>query len=193
MRRIAEPEFIYLLSFAPENLKYDGSFHGVKVVVKGSSLNAQAPPGYYSPLHPHDPQERAKQDLSEALFAHDEVQEFPVTVKTGIAMSTPTNGRLSTLVHIDMKPLPFKKVADRSSDTLTLVYGLFDKDGKLLKTVKQNVEMHLKANNFDARMQAGLDVKNVFDIHPGHFTLRVAVRDSEGAMVSARNVAVIAP
>jgi hypothetical protein len=92
-----------------------------------------------------------------------------------------------------MRPLPFQKAGDRSTDTLTLLYGLFDKDGKLLKTIKQNVDMHLKASNFESRLQAGLDVKNVFDIHPGRYTLRVAARDSEGAMISARNIAVIAP
>jgi len=70
--------------------------------------------------------------------ARDEVQEFPVTLQTGIA-----NGRLSTLIQIDMRSFPFQKVADRSNDTLTLVYGLFDKDGKLLKTVKQTVEMQM--------------------------------------------------
>jgi VWFA-related protein len=188
LERIAAPEFAYLLGFSPTDLKYDGTFHSVKVTLRRKGLELQAMRGYFAPLHFVDAAERAKQEISEALFSRDEMQAFAVTLRIGIA-----GPRVSTLVHIDIKALPFQKMGGRSSDTLTLVYGLFDQNGKLLHTFKQSVDMKLKPETFDATMAAGLDVKNGFDVQPGKYSLRVVVRDSAGEVMSAQNGAVEIP
>jgi VWFA-related protein len=52
-RRISTtPEVYYLLGFQPQNLKLDGSFHGIKVAVESKAGFAiEARRGYYAPTH----------------------------------------------------------------------------------------------------------------------------------------------
>jgi VWFA-related protein len=183
----AAPEFIYLLGFSPQNLKYDGSFHNVKVVLKPKDLDMQARRGYYAPKHAINAAEQAKQEIREAIFSREEVQEFPVALQTQFFKPTADTARLSVLAHVDMTNLKFQKVEGRDINTLTIVSGLFDRNGNLLTSIQKTVEMRLREENFDARLAAGLNVKTSFDVQPGKYVLRVVVRDSEGEMMSARN------
>ena len=183
----AAPEFIYLLGFSPQNLKYDGSFHNVKVVLKPKDLDMQARRGYYAPKHAANEAEQAKQEIREAIFSRDEVQEFPVALQTQFFKPTADTARLSVLAHIDMKNLKFQKVEGRDTNTLTIVSGLFDRNGNLLTSIQKTVEMRLKEETFDAKLAQGLNVKTSFDVQPGKYVLRLVVRDSEGQMMSARN------
>jgi VWFA-related protein len=183
----AAPEFIYLLGFSPQNLKYDGSFHNVKVVLRPKDLDMQARRGYYAPKHAVNEAEQAKQEIREAMFSREEVQEFPVALQTQFFKPTANTARLSVLAHVDLKNLKFEKAAGRDNNTLTVVSGLFDRNGNLLTSIQKTVEMRLKEETFDARLAAGLNVKTSFDVQPGKYVLRLVVRDSEGQMMSARN------
>jgi hypothetical protein len=115
------------------------------------------------------------------------VQEFPVVLQTQFFKPTADTARLSVLAHIDMKNLKFQKVEGRDTNTLTIVSGLFDRNGNLLTSIQKTVEMRLKEETFDAKLAQGLNVKTSFDVQPGKYVLRLVVRDSEGQMMSARN------
>jgi len=147
----------------------------------------QARRGYYAPKHAINEAEQAKQEIREAIFSREEVQEFPLGLQTQFFKTTADTARLSVLAHIDMKTLKFQKVEGRDSNTLTVVSGLFDRNGNLLTSIQKTVEMRLKEETFDARLAAGLNVKTTFDVQPGKYVLRLVVRDSEGQMMSARN------
>jgi VWFA-related protein len=64
-RRVGTPpEYYYVLGFAPQNLKPDGSFHVLKIGLKNSEkLNLETRRGYYAPKHAADPVEEAKQQI----------------------------------------------------------------------------------------------------------------------------------
>jgi hypothetical protein len=192
-RTAAAPEYVYHLGFSPQNLKYDGNFHAVKVTLKAKDVNMQARRGYYAPRHAADEAEQAKLEIREAIFSREEVQEFPVTVQTQFFKPTTETARLSIVARIDMKMLRFQKVLGRNANTLTIVAGLFDRNGNLLKSIQKTVEMKLKEETFAARMAAGLNVKTTFDVQPGKYVLRLVARDSEGQMMSARNAIVDIP
>ena len=186
LERIAAPEVVYLLGFSPTDLKYDGSFHKLKVTLQRKGLDVQVMKGYYAPSHFIDPVERGKQDLHEELFSRDELQAFPLKLKTEVSRLS-GNVRLTATVHVDMSVLPFDTAQGRHSNKLTIVYGLFDGNGKLLHTMQQKAEMHWKPEHFKAQMEAGLDAKVSFDVQPGKYGLRVVVRDERGEMMSAQN------
>lgn len=183
----AVPEFIYLLGFSPQNLRYDGSFHGVKVVLKSKDLTMQARRGYFAPKHAASEEEQALQEIREAVFSREEVQEFGVGLQTQFFKPTDDTAKLSVLAHVDLKGLRFRNEQGANHDTLTVVSGLFDRNGNPLMATQKNVAMHLKAETFDARLAAGINVRISFDVKPGRYLLRLVVRDSEGQMMSARN------
>jgi VWFA-related protein len=82
-RTTAPPEFVYMLGFAPQNLKLDGSYHALKVslnVKDGSTMLARR--GYYAPKHEANEAELAQDEIREALFSREELQEIPLELQT---------------------------------------------------------------------------------------------------------------
>ena len=77
-RLAAPPEYIYMLGFAPENLKPDGSFHTLKVTLStGDKLNLQARHGYFAPKHGESEQAAAKEAIESEVFSREEIHELP--------------------------------------------------------------------------------------------------------------------
>ncbi len=154
-RTAAAPEYIYHLGFSPQNLKYDGSFHWVKVTLRPKGVNMQARRGYYSPKHAADEAQQAKEEIREAIFSREEAQEFPVTIQTQFFKPTAETARLSICRACRHEAAEVSEIAGRNNDTLTIVSGLFDRNGNLLNTIQKTVEMRLKEETFDLRMKSG--------------------------------------
>jgi VWFA-related protein len=194
-RRTSEaPEFMYVLGFAPQNLKFDGSYHALKVTAKDTrSVSLQARRGYYAPKHANDPAEDAKEEIRVALFSRDEMSDFPVDVHTQFFKATDKNARLSVLAHVDLKHIRFKKAEGRNQNTLSIVAAVFDRNGILIGAIQKDVEMRLRDETFDARLAAGVSMKTSFDVTPGSYIIRLVVRDFEGQMMAARNGVVEIP
>jgi VWFA-related protein len=189
-----QPEFVYVLGFSPADLKYDGSIHSLKVSLRDSAgRTLQARRAYYAPKRPSDPAEAAKEDIREQVFSRDEIQDIPVELRLQFFKSTPVNARVTVISRVDVKNLRFRKDQDRSKNTLTLVAGLFDRNGNFVSGMQRIVEMNLRDQTLQTLDTSGLTVRTNFDVTPGNYTIRVVVRDAEGQMMAARNGAVQVP
>lgn len=189
-----QPDTVYLLGFSPSDLKYDGTYHKLKVSLKNPELgNIQARRGYYAPKRPHDPNEAAKEDIREAVFSRDELLDIPVDVRLQFFKSSPTTARLSVISHIDVKNLHFRKDQDRSKDTLVVVAGLFDRNGNFVSGTQRTLDMALRDQTLNVLSTNGISVPANFEVTPGNYTIRVVVRDAEGQMMAARNGVVQIP
>ncbi len=194
-RRLTEtPEYMYLLGFSPQNLKLDGSFHSLKVTVRTTPpLTAVARKGYYAPRHLTDPAETAKEEIREALFSREELREIPVDLQSQFFKPSNETAKVTIVTHIDLKALKFKKVEDRNNDEVTIVAGLFDRNGNYVTGVQKLVQMKLKDETLAARQNLGITVRSTVDVKPGPYLIRVVIRDAGGEQMSAQNSAVDIP
>jgi VWFA-related protein len=196
LRRLATaPEYYYLLAFSPQNLRMDGSFHALKVTVtktiRDAAVNARR--GYYAPTHIEDAKETARRELEEALFSRDEMTDIPVDFATQFFRASEDSAKLSVLIKLDVRKLKFRKEEDRNKDELTLVCGVFDRNGVYVTGIQKRIEMRLKDETLEKRLDNGIIVRNTLDVKPGQYAIRVVVRDAEGQLMSARNGAVQIP
>jgi len=193
-RVAAAPEFFYVLGFSPQNLKFDGSFHALKVALKDpEGLTSQARRGYYAPKHMTDAQENAKEELREAIFSREEMHDLPIELHTQFFKPTDQSARVTVLTHVDLKRLHLRKAEGRNRNDLTIVSALFDRNGNYVTGNQKLVEMRLKDETFEARIASGVAMKTSFDVAPGSYVIRLVVRDSEGQMMAARNGVVEIP
>jgi VWFA-related protein len=189
-----QPEYIYVLGFAPQNMKLDGSYHKLKIVVRNDAgLQMQARRGYFERNHLEDPAEQAKEELKEAFFSRDEIRELPVELKTQFFKTGDLMARLSIMARIDAKHLRYKKAEGRNDDTLTVVGGVFDPDGKYVVGTQKVVDLKFRDQTLDALPEAGITVKTNLDVASGSYIVRLVVRDSEGKVMSALNGSVVIP
>lgn len=194
----ARPEYVYVLGFSPQELKYDGAYHalkvGLKVTVRNSAnLTTQARRGYWAPRHAVDSAEAAKEEIEETVFSREEVQAIPLELQTEFFESGDQKFELTVTAQLDVKGLRFIKAQDRNDDTVTVVAGLFDPNGNYVAGVEKVVQLHLRDQSLEAFQKAGINVKENFNVAPGRYLVRLVVRDSGGKTITARNGGVEIP
>jgi VWFA-related protein len=187
----AAPESYYLLGFSPQNLKLDGTFHALKVTLKvPGHLDLQARKGYYAPKHLTDAAETAKTEIEEALFSREELRELPVDLHTQFFKAANGTTNVTVMAHLDVKHFKFKKADGRNNNTITVVSSLFDRNGAMVVAITKTLELHLKDDTLEKKVDGGLTLRTPFNVKPGTYLVRLVVRDSEGQMISAENSAV---
>jgi VWFA-related protein len=188
------PEFVYLLGFSPQSLKFDGSFHTLKVSLKTPGGQAiQARRGYYAPRRAANLEDQAREEIQEALFSRDESNDIPVDLHTQFFKTSDVAAKLAVIARLDLRHLRFRKAEERNRNTLTVTAGLFDRNGNFISGLQKVVGMQLRDQTLQTVMNAGISVRTNFDVTPGTYVIRVVVRDSEGQTMSARNGAVEIP
>lgn len=190
----AVPEVYYVLGFSPQNLKLDGSYHALKISVKSPpGLNVKARRGYYAPRHLSDADENSKEEISQALFSREEMRDIPVEMHTQFFKSSETDARLVILTRLDVRKLHFRKADGRNDNEVVIVSGLFDRNGNYLQGSSKKLEMRLKDDTLQNKLNSGLTVRSDFKVTPGTYVIRLVVRDAEGQMMAAQNGAVEIP
>lgn len=185
-RRLAEePEFSYLLGFSPENLKTDGKYHKIKVTLKPPAEGAvQARKGYYAPNGNVDASEQAKAAIQDAVFSQEEVSELPVQLHTQFFKPDEENAKLSVLVHMDVRRFHFLKADGRNNDDVTVVSAVFDRNGNFISGTQKVLQLHLKDETLESRLNSGVTLKSSFDVKPGRYIVRLVVRDADGQLAA---------
>ena len=190
----ALPEFSYLLAFSPQNLKYDGKLHKLKVeLVNAKGLSVQARNGYLAPNQELRPAERAMQEIDDAVFARAEYQEFPVEVHTQFFKVSDKEIRLSVVSRIDAHALRFRKEGDRNRLNLKMVCVAFDRDGNLIDGTQRNVDLLLRDATLAHVLSTGLNLRGQLKVGAGTYALRVVVYEIDSARLTALNRTVEIP
>ena len=194
LRQVASaPEAYYYLAFAPNNLKFDGKFHSLKVTLRTKEkLTVEARRGYYDP-RPDTPLDTAKRDIEDAVFSQEEQHGLPVSLETQFYKTDPTDAKLSVLAHVDLAHIRFEKVDGRNQNDLTVVAALFDRNGNFIAGTQRIVAMRLLDQTLERLSRTGVTVRTNFDVKPGDYVVRLVVRDSKAAQLSAENEVVEIP
>jgi VWFA-related protein len=195
LREVASPpEAYYMLGFTPQNLKFDGRFHSLSVkLVTKQGYTVQSRRGFYAPKHGATPADTAAQDIEEAVFSQEEQHGLPVTLQTQFYKTTAMDATLAVLAHVDLAHVQFNKLDGRNQDDLTVVAALFDRNGNFVTGTQKMVEMKLRDATLDQLSQSGITVRTNFAVKPGDYVVRLVVRDSKAALVSAENGVVEIP
>lgn len=191
---VAVPEVYYILAFSPQNLKLDGSYHTLKVTLRGktgSSLKARR--GYYAPSHLQSADQQAKEEISDALFSRDDLRDIPLEIHTQFFKPTDDEAQLSVITRIDVRKLHFRKTEGRNGDELLVVAGLFDRNGNFLQSVSKKIDMRLKDDTLAGKLDNGIAIHTDFKTAPGRYIVRLVVRDAEGQMMAAHSDGVEIP
>jgi VWFA-related protein len=188
------PDVSYVLGFSPQNRKMNGQYHVLTVkLASKNKYSIQARRGYFAPRNAEDPHELARQEIQEAIFSQEEINEMPLDLQTQYFKSDPEDARLSVVSRLDLKNVHFRKADGRSFDDLTVATAIFDENGNFITGGEKTVQMRLRDPTYERLTHTGLTVKSSFAVKPGRYLVRQVVRDSEGSQMAARNGAVEIP
>jgi len=188
------PEASYVLTFSPQNLKYDGAFHKLKVTLANpSKLTLQARLGYYAPRKAEDAATRAKDEIEEAIFSRNEIRELPVDVNTRFFKTDSLNAKLSVVAHVDVSSVQFRKESDRNVDNVTLVAVLFDSDGNYVTGTQTEAGLRLLDRTLKQVGHSGVVLRGNINVKVGTYLMRVVIRESDSGRMSTMNSTVEIP
>ena len=176
----------------------DGSFHVLKVTLRSpnsqnlTSLAVNARRGYYAPTHLADAAETARREIEEALFSREEMRDIPVELHSQFFKLNDQQAKVALVIRVELQRLRYRRENDRNRNELTVVAGLFDRNGNYVIGSSKQIEMRLRDETLQ-KPGSGLTVRTSLDVKPGRYAIRVVVRDSEGQLMAAQNGAVEIP
>ncbi len=191
---VSAPETSYLIGFVPQSLKYDGHFHSLKVTLTSKEkYTIQARAGFYAPKKGETPADAVKQEIEEAVLSQEEQHGLPVELHTQYYKVDATDAKLAVLTHVDVGRMHFEKVEGRNKNDLTVVAAIFDRNGNFVTASEKILEMRLRDATLERLSRTGVTVRTSFDVKPGAYLVRLVVRDSQAAQLSAENGTVDIP
>lgn len=168
----------YVLVFQPDDLPMDGSFHRIRVRLKGGPDGARVVhrPGYYAPV-PYEQQSVEARQIAAAqlLLGGDTGGPIPVA-----ALAAPVGGRganayVPVLVEID-GPAILAGAKGAPSTVLDLYAYALDGKGEVRDFVSQQMGLDL-VKLAPMLRQRGVKFFGHLDLPPGQYTLRTLVRE----------------
>jgi hypothetical protein len=178
----AAPEYLYLLGFVPQDLKLDGSFHTLKVIVNSSQkASLQVRRGYWAPKHAEDELAVSKQEIESAVFSREEIHNLPVEMHTQVT-KTGEQAKLNVLASVDLKLIHLRKAGDRNRN---------DANGNFIAGQQKILQLRLLDDTVQAlERRPPVTIDTTFDVHPGAYLVRLVARDAEGQELTAENASV---
>ena len=114
-RTSSTPEVYYLLGFQPQNLKLDGSFHGLKVAIESKAGYAiEARRGYYAPTRLEDAAATARREIEDAVYSREEMSDLPVELHTQFFKGAGDAATVTVLAHVGLAGAKFRKAEGRN-------------------------------------------------------------------------------
>jgi VWFA-related protein len=197
----------YTLAYTPTDTKWDGQFRHIKILMDKSGYTLQYRQGYYADdpdarrQHATVAPATASQDQFIALTQHGlpdfsqiiyKAHLYPAKMQpppgAGIASNAGIAGNAKTLKPpltryvVDYaamtRGIPFMQTPDGlRHGALRFAVVAFDRDGKVVNAVSEDVQLNLKPQTYDLYSQVGLQYSQQIDLPPGPLFLRTAIYD----------------
>jgi VWFA-related protein len=183
------PEVTYRMSFSPEGVIADGSYHRLKVkLVHSGSYSVEARPGYFAPEETAAATESPQSKIDREVMASDALTGVPAGLSIQVEKPSASQRTLSVIVHLDISRLAFSMRNDRKTQRITFVTALLDSQGKIVAAKEGRMELALKAATYDTLARTGVNAKLSFELAPGIYSLREVVEEAVNAnMASSTN------
>jgi hypothetical protein len=162
------------------------------VTLKSGGYQLQVRRGYFVRQRAAEPAKREKQEIEEALFSRDEIHDLPVELFAQF-FRVGDKARIEIFARVDVKLLDFRRADGRNIDKLTIIGGVFDRNGNYVTGRERSVELRLKDETLEKPPESGVLFKSPLDVAPGNYVVRMIARDSEGQLISAQNSVVEIP
>ena len=184
----AIPEVSYVLGFSPENLKINGSQHGLKVKVAnhpGATIEARKE--YFAPSPELTPTEKKFQKLNREVLAADTLSEIPTQIKVEPAVLPSGLPVLRVSTHVDVSKLPFQEIGERKVERLIFITALFDSNNHFVTGVQGVMDLRLKDPTLATLSSTGVTAKLTLDAPAGSYRLRQVVQETSSGHLNAQS------
>jgi VWFA-related protein len=182
------PDVIYHLSFRPDGIAPDGSYHRLKVNLTDNKGNGtlQYRPGYFASAEAPKA-ETLQSKIDSEILAENTVADLPV----GIAVKQ-VKATLSVTVTVDISKLRFTNQGDRQIQRIAFTTALIDARGNIAAAKEGVMDLALTEATYKRLASTGLNAVMTLPVSPGTYKLRQVVEEGvDGKMAcSTHSIAI---
>jgi VWFA-related protein len=180
------PEVTYRMSFSPQGVTANGSYHKLKVkLIHSGSYSVEARPGYFAPEVTVAATETPQSKIDREVTASDTLTGVPASLSIQVGKPSANQRTLSVTVHLDVAKLAFSAQNDRKTQRITFVSALLDSQGKIVAAKEGRMELALKQATYENLARTGVNAKLSFEMPPGVYSLREVVEEAVGGNLAS--------
>ena len=191
-RIIQDNSSYYVIGYYASNQKRDGKFRRLQIKVTRPGLTVRARKGYTAP----------KGRTSAAAAGAADAQEMTPEIRDALGSPIPSSGlgltmfaapfigaapKASLAFVIELAPgaLTFKEKDGVFSEDVEIHVVAMDEKGKMQGGGRDSAPLRLTKRNYDSVTARGLRFTRRFDVPPGRYQIRVAVREANGGALGS--------
>jgi VWFA-related protein len=183
---VEEGRTAYLLSYYPGDSSWDGKYHHVEVKLRRNGLSVLCRKGYFAA------DERRPEDMDDALrdAARGMLEWSGIAVTLNVSSNPLEWFQQDVVVRLDTQEMHFENSSGRWRAQIDMVFAQLAKDGRVLESVKDHLELALYPESYKDAAAQGWFYPKTLDIDPKAEKLRVVVRDLATGAVGSVSVPV---
>jgi VWFA-related protein len=180
----------YLLGFQPEQAKWDGKLHKIKVVVRDRpELTVLARRSYL-----------ARSDASKPTSADPKVAEAIDAISspfvrrdidlrlTALYIDNPQREpSVTLLLHIDASKLHLIESEGSYHSSLEQIGFVLDANGRTVESFSNTLQLNLQPKTFQAALKQGFVATRTMNLKPGVYQIRLFVREAGFGLIGTAN------
>lgn len=186
---VDEGRVSYLLGYYPGDSAWDGKYHHVEVKLKRPGLSVLCRKGYFAADEPltKNP-DTVLRDAAKGMLEWSGI---------GVTLNVSSNPLewldQEMVVKLDTQEIHFENKDGRWRAQLDMVFAQLAKDGRILESVKDQLDLALLPESYDNAATQGWFYSRTVDVNPKAEKLRVVVRDRATGAVGSVSVPVYQP
>jgi VWFA-related protein len=189
LRRAAESSrAYYLLGYQPASAARDGKFRHIEVKVRRPGLTVRARKGYYAPRAEAAPlkADALDPDVQRALDAPEPAADIPLRLSAyRIAPAAAGKAKVRLIAELDPRALAFVPEEGRSRDTLDTFFLVASRATGGRESHQAALDLNLPAEAVARLRATWMPLQRDFDLTPGVYQARLAVRDGNARRVAS--------
>ena len=182
----------YTLGYSPENKDWNGKFRKISVKSKRSGVKLRYRLGYFAV----DPKAVANAEKNRSL---DLRLDFPASTALPfqVAVNPPSEKSGNKVVinfAIDPHAISFEQEADGLQHvSVVCAAAVYTPKGETVKTDENGATGGLKPDDFQKIVKSFMPCREMFDLPPGEYFLRVGVRDNNSGLTGSVTTTLTVP
>lgn len=188
---LKENSAYYMLGFQPEDARWDGRFHKIKVALRNRpDLLVSFRKSYLARGEKADGQKVIDPKVAEVIEAISSPlvrRDIDLRLTPLYLDDTQREPVVSVLLHIDASKLSFKHAQDTYQDALDQIGYIYDASGKVVDQFSNKIELNLQPQTYESALKRGLLSTRQLRLQPGLYQVRLFIREIETGLIGTAN------
>jgi len=173
-RAIDDSRVAYTLGYYPADVKWDGSFHAIKVKVNVPDARVRSRTGYFALPDPPGTSQTVRADISQTASSQLEATGGP-TCKP----PPPPQQVLTANLHLDLHDIQMAQEGGRWTGRLQSVFFLLDDRGEIVGNSDRTFRLLFEPAVYERTLKNGLSDSRRLPVTPPATQLCIVVRDAD--------------